>query len=83
MNDVLAHSVPHDGLSFPVVEAGSGAPLVLLHGGGSRAAHFLPLMRLLSGTYRVIAYDQRGFAGNGVPQGVAIDHPLWASDLVG
>lgn len=83
MNDFLAQHVAHGGLSFPVIEIGSGEPLVLLHGGGSRAAHFMPLMSRLSGHYRVIAYDQRGFAANRVPPGGEIDHALWASDLVG
>ncbi|MEE4453083.1 alpha/beta hydrolase [Novosphingobium resinovorum] len=78
-----AHHVSHDNLRFPVIEAGSGDPLVLLHGGGSRAAHFMPLMRELAPHLRVIAYDQRGFAANLVPTGGAIDHPHWATDLIG
>jgi pimeloyl-ACP methyl ester carboxylesterase len=83
MTEVASRLVEHDGLAFPLLEAGTGSPLLLLHGGGSRAAHFLPLMKALSGSFRVIAYDQRGFAGADVPAGVPIDHPHWASDVVG
>jgi pimeloyl-ACP methyl ester carboxylesterase len=83
MPDFAAHLVPHDGLSFPVIERGDGPPLILLHGGGSRATHFLPLMAALAPHFRAIAYDQRGFAANRVAPDHAIDHALWASDLVG
>lgn len=83
MHAFIADHLRHDGLLFPVIETGSGKPLVLLHGGGSRAAHFMPLMRHLSAQYRVIAYDQRGFGANMVPPGAPIDHLLWANDLIG
>jgi pimeloyl-ACP methyl ester carboxylesterase len=83
MEAPTAHFVAHDGLSFPILEAGRGEPVVLLHGGGSRAAHFKPLIATLAERYRVIAYDQRGFAGNAVADDVPIDHSLWASDLIG
>jgi pimeloyl-ACP methyl ester carboxylesterase len=82
MTAFTTHTLAHDGLAFPVIETGSGEPLVLLHGGGSRAAHFKPLMCALAPHYRVIAYDQRGFAANVLPDGVPVDHSLWASDLV-
>jgi len=55
----------------------------MLHGGGSRAEHFLPLMERLAKDFRVIAYDQRGFARTGTAPGQPIDHAHWASDLTG
>ena len=55
----------------------------MLHGGGSRAEHFLPLMERLAGNFRVIAYDQRGFARTEAGPGQPIDHAHWASDLTG
>jgi 2-hydroxy-6-oxonona-2,4-dienedioate hydrolase len=42
-----------------VLEWGSGPPVVLVHGGGSFAAHWAPLMANLSG-YRLIAIDRPG-----------------------
>lgn len=75
--------IRHGGLSFPALDAGSGMPLLLLHGGGSRAAHFAPLMRNLADRFRVIAYDQRGFGGMVLPEDCPIDHAHWASDVIG
>jgi len=42
-----------------VLEYGSGPPVLLVHGGGSFAAHWAPLMAELGG-YRVIAIDRPG-----------------------
>ena len=42
-----------------VLECGSGPPVLLVHGGGSFAAHWAPLMAELGG-YRVIAIDRPG-----------------------
>lgn len=83
MTGVQQHKVRHDGLDFHVIEAGSGRPLFLLHGGGSRAEHFLPLMTRLAAEFRVIAYDQRGFARTGAAPDQPVDHAHWASDLTG
>ncbi len=42
-----------------VIEAGSGPPVLLVHGGGSTADQWLPLMAQLDG-YRMIAVDRPG-----------------------
>src|SRR3546814_16252965 len=42
-------------------EAGSGAPLVLLHGIGSAARAFRDQLAVLSAGYRVIAWDAPGY----------------------
>ena len=42
-----------------VIEAGSGPPLLLVHGGGSNAGQWLPLMAHLDG-YQMIAVDRPG-----------------------
>lgn len=62
--------------------AGVGPPLVLLHGGGSRADHFAEVMRLLAPSYRVIAPDLRGFGATQAAPGAAITHDLWRADLI-
>jgi abhydrolase domain-containing protein 6 len=43
------------------LEAGNGAPLVLVHGFTGSKENWLPLMRLLKGRYRVIAPDLPGW----------------------
>ena len=42
-----------------VIEAGDGPPVLLVHGGGGFAAHWLPLMAHLTGR-RLIAVDRPG-----------------------
>ena len=74
--------VHHAGLDFRVLSAGQGAPLVLLHGGGSNAAHFIRLMVLLSRRFRVFAYDQRGFGKTGANSETPIDHAHWSNDVI-
>jgi pimeloyl-ACP methyl ester carboxylesterase len=43
-------------------ERGSGPPLLLMHGTGSYADIWSPVLDGLARSYRVIAYDRRGFA---------------------
>lgn len=40
---------------------GEGAPLVLLHGGGSRAQTFEEMVPILAKAWRVYTFDMRGF----------------------
>ena len=47
-------------LAVRVLEAGDGAPLVLVHGSGMSASTWAPLMPYLA-TYRLIAFDLPGF----------------------
>lgn len=70
-----------DGLDFHYLAAGAGRPLVLLHGGGSRASHFADLMARLAGRLRVYAFDLRGFGDTGCAAGEVITHQLWAEDV--
>lgn len=46
------------------LEAGSGAPLVLLHGIGSAARSFRDQLDGLSGDHRVVAWDAPGYGGS-------------------
>jgi pimeloyl-ACP methyl ester carboxylesterase len=62
-----------------VLEGGEGPPLVLLHGRGSAAVSWLPLLPHLARTHRVLAVDLPGFgasrghafAGGGSEAGLA------------
>lgn len=49
------------------LEAGAGAPAILLHGLGATNASMLPTLRVLSGRYRVIAPDNPGFGDSAKP----------------
>ena len=53
-----------DGGSLHLVEAGSGQPLVLLHGVTLQWWVWSPLFHLLSDRFRVIAWDMRGHGGS-------------------
>jgi pimeloyl-ACP methyl ester carboxylesterase len=60
------------GAAFSYLEAGSGPPLVLLHGMGSAAASFRRQLQALSIRFRVVAWDAPGY---GASTPLAIEHP--------
>ena len=49
-----------NGVTTAVLEAGEGAPVVLLHGPGAYGAHWLRTIPTLATTHRVIAPDLPG-----------------------
>src|SRR5689334_13995929 len=55
------------GQKIHYLEAGSGAPLVLLHGTGGEGARWMPQLQALSSQFRVIAVDQIGFGQSDKP----------------
>ncbi|MBM7061845.1 alpha/beta fold hydrolase [Pseudomonas sp. UL073] len=60
------------GLRFRVFEQGQGTPVLLLHGFPDSLetwAQVAPVLR--DAGYRVVAFDQRGFAGSDAPAGTA------------
>jgi pimeloyl-ACP methyl ester carboxylesterase len=67
--------------AFSYLEAGSGRPLVLLHGIGSAAASFRCQLQTLSARFRVVAWDAPGYGGS-TPLSVAQpDASLYAAAL--
>ncbi len=63
-------------------EAGSGEPLVLVHGIGGSAEDFASVMPRLAGHCRVIALDVRGFGRSAKPKG-PYSAEQWAADVAG
>jgi pimeloyl-ACP methyl ester carboxylesterase len=65
------------------IEAGSGEPLIALHGLGGTKASFLPTLSALADDYRVIALDLPGFGESVMPIGAAYDAPFFAHAVGG
>jgi pimeloyl-ACP methyl ester carboxylesterase len=64
-------------------ERGSGPPLLLVHGTGTYADVWSPVLDGLAGAYRVIAYDRRGFARSSpTPGGGLAEHARDAAALL-
>ena len=64
------------------MEAGGGAPVVMLHGLGATKASFLPTVAALGPTHRAIAIDLPGFGDSTKPIGAAYDAPFFADSVV-
>jgi pimeloyl-ACP methyl ester carboxylesterase len=60
------------GLSYIVCARSAGMPVVMLHGIGSNAQSFAPLMQALDGRHPTLAWDTPGY---GESQPLAIDWP--------
>ena len=65
------------------LSAGSGDPVVCLHGLGGTKASFLPTAAALAEDYRVIAMDLPGFGESGKPLRAAYDAPFFADSVIG
>jgi pimeloyl-ACP methyl ester carboxylesterase len=55
------------GYKLHYLEAGRGDPIILLHGSGGEGARWMPTIRGLAGSFRVIALDQIGFGQSDKP----------------
>ncbi len=64
-------------------DAGSGAPVVLLHGLGATKASFLPTVAALGRSHRVIALDLPGFGDSVKPLRANYDAAFFADAVVG
>ncbi|MBI5106567.1 MAG: alpha/beta fold hydrolase, partial [Solirubrobacterales bacterium] len=64
------------------MEAGTGDPVLLLHGLGGTKASFLPTVGALAAHHRVIAVDLPGFGDSAKPVAAAYDAPFFAGAVV-
>ena len=71
-----------DGVRLHVAEAGTGPPVVCLHGWPQNWWTYRHLLTELSDTYRVICPDWRGYGWSDVPRG-GYEKEQLASDLIG
>ena len=71
------------GISTPLVEGGAGSPVVLLHGPGASAVHWMDVMPDLAATHRVIAPDLPGQGGSEVHGPLDGDRVMtWLAELI-
>lgn len=72
------------GVSTAVLEGGEGPPLILLHGPGGYAAHWMRVIPELATSYRVVAPDLPGHGGSTVGDGpLTVERVLaWLSELM-
>jgi pimeloyl-ACP methyl ester carboxylesterase len=64
------------------LQAGSGDPVLLLHGLGATKASFLPTVAALADRFRVTAIDLPGFGDSAMPLGAPYDAPFFARAAV-
>lgn len=67
--------------SLSTIEAGTGEPVLLLHGLGATKASFLPTIDALASTHRVIGVDLPGFGDSDKPLFAAYDPPFFAQAM--
>jgi pimeloyl-ACP methyl ester carboxylesterase len=66
---------------FSLLEAGTGPPVVMLHGLGGTKASFLPSVAALAGRFRIIAVDMLGFGDSSKPLGASYG-PAYQADAL-
>jgi len=69
--------------NLSTIEAGTGEPVLLLHGLGATKASFLPTIDALRPAYRTIAIDLPGFGDSDKPLFGAYDPPFFAHAITG
>jgi pimeloyl-ACP methyl ester carboxylesterase len=69
--------------TLSILSAGTGDPVVCVHGLGGTKASFLPTVAALADTHRVIALDLPGFGESDKPIAAAYDAPYFANAVAG
>jgi pimeloyl-ACP methyl ester carboxylesterase len=69
------------GCNLSILEAGTGPPVLCLHGLGGTKASFLPTVEALTDTYRVVAVDLPGFGESDKPISAPYDAEYFAREL--
>src|SRR5207237_402545 len=68
--------------AFSKLEAGTGAPILMLHGLGGTKASFLPTIAALAPSFRTIAVDLLGFGDSDKPLGASYGPDFQARGIV-
>jgi pimeloyl-ACP methyl ester carboxylesterase len=68
--------------ALSTIEAGTGEPVLMLHGLGATKASFLPTLDALARSYRAIGVDLPGFGDSDKPLFGAYDPPFFARAIV-
>lgn len=76
------HTVAASRSRLSVLEAGTGPPVVAIHGLGATKGSFLPTVAALAPHFRVIAFDLPGFGDSDKPIGAAYDARFFARAAV-
>jgi len=81
---VSERTLPLAGISTPILEGGTGQPVILLHGPGGNAFHWMSLIPGLVRTHRVIAPDLPGHGASQVNDGPLDQHRVvrWLDELI-
>jgi pimeloyl-ACP methyl ester carboxylesterase len=67
---------------FSILEAGTGQPVLMLHGLGGTKASFLPTVAALAPSFRTIAVDMLGFGDSDKPLGASYSPEFQARGIV-
>jgi pimeloyl-ACP methyl ester carboxylesterase len=73
------HSVRTPRARLSLMEAGTGLPVLALHGLGGTKGSFLPTVSALADRFRIIAADLPGFGDSDKPIGASYDAAFFAS----
>jgi pimeloyl-ACP methyl ester carboxylesterase len=68
--------------ALSVTEAGTGSPVVMLHGLGATKVSFLPTIAALAGSHRAIAVDLPGFGDSVKPIRASYDAAYFAKTIL-
>ena len=85
-NPEIGATLDVNGIATNYHDAGSGAPVLLLHGSGpgvSAWANWRLTMPVLAKEHRVLAPDLVGFGYTERPEGVALDKATWQAHILG